>query len=156
MPRNTLAATSSPLRTNSIAKQLRDWPESAKPSRHDAAKFLAKSLLLLTNDHSRKVHFTLNQDTSSRPALGVGWFAFTAGVVRGDACILPNQRSAFARRGPMKAGALAVGVERGEGQRWRAGGRSVALLLRRLALGLAACFRFRFLTPGCRPLGAGR
>jgi len=41
---------------------LRDWHQSAKPSRHDAAKSQARRLTQLANNQRSTFHFPVNQD----------------------------------------------------------------------------------------------
>ena len=47
---------------------LRDWPQSVKPSRHDAATRLTGRPSPLANAHWPKFHFTVNQDNGTPAA----------------------------------------------------------------------------------------
>lgn len=48
----------------SLGPTLRDWPESAKPSRQDAEKSATGGHSQLTNTNPSKLRFPLNQNTS--------------------------------------------------------------------------------------------
>ncbi len=47
----------------SLGSPLRDWPESAKPSRQDAVKSATGGHLQFTNTNPSKFRFPLNQNT---------------------------------------------------------------------------------------------
>jgi hypothetical protein len=52
--------------SQAAARLLRDWHESDKPSRHEAAKSPAGRASRFTNANQPKVHFPLNQHKTHR------------------------------------------------------------------------------------------
>jgi hypothetical protein len=57
----------SALCSHTAARQLRDWHQRDKPSRHDAATSGTGSHSPLSKVNRAKFHFTVNQDTSTSP-----------------------------------------------------------------------------------------
>ena len=77
--------------SRSVPLPLRDWHQSAKPSRHDAAKSSTRRPSQLANVNRRKFQFPLNQDTAMPQSLSFG--AVHVGAVAEESITLVSRRN---------------------------------------------------------------